>query len=43
MQEFQMIQVESNDGGKPDDAEEDNWEDLEYAEETMKFGRTRPL
>ena len=25
------------------DVEEDNWEDLEYAEETMKFGRTQPL
>lgn len=40
VQEFQLI-----DGGPGDigPVEDDNWEDLEYAEETMRFGRSQPL
>lgn len=43
VQEFQLIMTDSPTAKKQDEAEEDNWEDLEYAEETMKFGRSQPL
>lgn len=41
VQEFQIIMTESPSAKKEE--EEDNWEDLEYAEETMNFGRSQPL
>lgn len=37
VQEFQLIGAEPGDVGP---VEDDNWEDLEYAEETMRFGRS---
>lgn len=43
VQEFQLQDANPYQSpGKTSDGD-DNWEDLEYAEETMRFGRNRPL